>query len=842
MWETEPFPLAASLCLDRTGFVMSSLSRAVQIRREAELALRIPYSAQVAEGIVKSVFGDYVQIFRLAGASFESADDVELNTWHERLNVLWRNVASPQIALWAHLVRRREQVAPGSGNGAGFAQRLAEHYRQRLSGETLMVNELYVTTVYRPVPLRAASQVSRLLSRAQRDASHLELRDALDACDKLRQTVCASLERYEPEPLGVYRSAGRLYSRPLEFLSLLLSAEYLPVPLPSAPLSNALGGARVLFGNEAIEYRGATETRLGAILGIKEYASPSVVGMYDALLSAAFPFVLTQSFTFLTKAAGQGLLQRQFNRMLNAGDFAVSQAQELKEALDALTANQFVMGDHHFSLQVLTDASDRGSTEASARLIESLNDRVAIARSLLADTGMTVAREDLALEAAFWAQLPGNFPMRPRKAAITSRNFCAMVPFHNHPSGRATGNHWGDALALLVTSARSPYYFSLHASDPTAPDGGSRKDTGHTFICGPTGSGKTVLIGFLITMLSRQGATQVILDKDRGLEILVRALGGEYLPLRNGIPTGFNPLQLPTSANNEEFLKLWLSSLARPVGGRALTVREQADLDQALRGTLALEQPERRLSRLVEFLDPTDPEGVHARLARWCEATRGDYGWAFDNAEDSVVSRLGGRPIVGFDVTEFLDNDTVRAPVTLYLFHLVRRLLDGRRLVCWMDEFWRLLADPAFERFAKDGPKTWRKLNGVMCVATQSASDVLESAISRTIIEQTPTKILFPNVDASEEEYVGGFGLTEREFKLVKEQLEPGSRAFLVKQGHHSVVCQLDLKGFEAELAVISGRAVEVERMHRIIARVGSDPSQWLPSFLGRNEGELPCH
>ncbi len=59
----------------------------------------------------------------------------------------------------------------------------------------------------------------------------------------------------------------------------------------------------------------------------------------------------------MTKATAQGLLQRQFNRMANAGDFAVSQAEELKEALDALTSNEFVMGDHHFSLQVLADAT-----------------------------------------------------------------------------------------------------------------------------------------------------------------------------------------------------------------------------------------------------------------------------------------------------------------------------------------------------------------------------------------------------------------------------------------------------------------------------------------------------
>ena len=62
--------------------------------------------------------------------------------------------------------------------------------------------------------------------------------------------------------------------------------------------------------------------------------------------------------------------------------------------------------------------------------------------------------------------------------------------------------------------------------------------------------------------------------------------------------------------------------LARPHGGGPLTVRQQADLDQALHGTLALQRSARRLSRLIEFLDPTDPEGIHARLARWCASTQ----------------------------------------------------------------------------------------------------------------------------------------------------------------------------------------------------------------------------
>lgn len=809
------------------------MKRATALRREMPAALRIPYRVQLSPNVVRTEAGDYVQVFRLDGASFETADDEVLNNWHERLNVLWRNIAAPNVALWMHVIRRRERVGskgPDDSAAADFAERLSTRYQARLSTETLMVNELYLSVAYRPIAGAAPNLVARLLSAKAGEHRLAEHTDALDACEKLAQTVGSSLARYDPERLGVYESSGRLYSHVLEFFGQLVNADLSPVPLPTAPLDEVLSTTRIIFGSETIEYRLPTQTRFGAILGIKEYASPTTVGMYNVLLSAPFEFVLTQSFAFLTKAAGQGLLQRQYNQMANAGDFAVSQAEQLKDALDDLTSNDFVMGDHHFTLQVLTPLVDRQTGNSNEQRLKSLNDDVALARAILADTGMTTAREDLALEAAFWAQLPACFPMRPRKAPITSRNFCAMAPLHNFPAGRPTGNHWGDALALLVTSARSPYYFSLHASDPHDPDGGSRKDTGHTFICGPTGSGKSVLIGFLVTLLARQGATQVIFDKDRGLDILTRALGGTYLPLRNGVPTGFNPLQLPPTAETIEFLKVWLRALVR--GTVPLTIPEEGDLDAALMGTLALDASARRLSRLIEFTDATRSEGIHMRLARWCESTQGHYAWVFDNAEDSLVGQLAKASLFGVDVTEFLDNALTRAPVTLYLFHVIRKLLDGRKFVCWMDEFWKLLSDPSFEGFAKDGPKTWRKLNGVMCLATQSASDVLDSPISRTIIEQTPTKILFQNPDANAAEYIEGFGLSEREFKLIKEQIEPGSRQFLIKQGHYSVVCQLDLKGFDAELKVISGRASTVEELQRLIARTGSDPRQWLPSFL----------
>jgi len=810
---------------------MTAVNRLAASRRESSAARQIPYTAHVSDSLARTQAGDYVQVFRLGGASFESADDDELNNWHERLNVTWRNIASPNVALWAHVLRRRERTAPGAMTGGRFAATLARKYRERLAGETLMVNELYLSVVYRPVTGVTTGAAAKLLSRTARGGENADLADAIEVCEKLGQTVAASLARYEPERLSVYNADGRCYSRLLEFFGVLVNGEWQAIPLPRAPLNEVLATTRPLFGSEVIEYRLPSETRLGAFLGIKEYPTPTSVGMYNTLLSAPFEFVLAQSFSFLTKGTAQGLLQRQYNRMANAGDFAISQAEELKEALDALTANEFVMGDHHFTLQVLTPLAEARSG-ADTGLLKRLNDDVALARTMLADCGMAVAREDLALEAAFWAQLPGCFSLRPRKAPISSRNFAAMVPFHNYPVGRATGNYWGDALALLITSARSPYYFSLHASDPRDPEGGSRKDTGHTFICGPTGSGKTVFIGFMVSMLAGQGATQVVFDKDQGLEILVRALGGVYLPLKPGEPTGFNPLQLEPTPVNVEFLKAWLRMLAR--GAAPLTTREQTDLDQALRGTLALESPARRLSRLIEFTDPTRSDGIHARLARWCRSVDGEYAWVFDNPVDSVVPQLARHATIGFDVTHFLAHELIRGPVNRYLFHLVEQLLDGRRLVCWVDEFSNALADADFESFADNAPKTWRKLNGVLCAATQTASGVLGSRIARTIVEQTATKVFFPNPDADARNYIDGFGLTEREFKLLKEQIEPGSRMFLVKQGHYSIVCALDLKGFDGEIAVISGRRQTVEQMHQIMRTVGTEAAQWLPVFLQR--------
>jgi len=114
---------------------------------------------------------------------------------------------------------------------------------------------------------------------------------------------------------------------------------------------------------------------------------------------------------------------------------------------------------------------------------------------------------------------------------------------------------------------------------------------------------------------------------------------------------------------------------------------------------------------------------------------------------------------------------------------------------------------------------------------TQSPSDALRLEISRTLVEQCPTLILFPNPQADRKEYREYLGLSEREFKLIKTDLPEGCGMFLLKQGRHSTVVRLPLDGMDDDMAVLSARTTNLALMDRLIAQYGEAPDAWVPHF-----------
>ncbi|WP_020211024.1 VirB4 family type IV secretion/conjugal transfer ATPase [Gilvimarinus chinensis] len=816
-----------------------------KLAMEAGGEAHIPITSHVDPNTLRTKDGKLIQIIKVEGVPHETSDTAALNQWKNSRNFLWRSIADSRVSVWTHIVRHKKSEYPAGQFKDGFSKQLNKKYRESLKNTEMYVNDLYICVVRQGSTDKVAgfSEVLKsLLSKSNNESIRLAQAKQVGALNESSRKILKGLGPYNARLLSVYSrdlrgiraqivktddaasvtdstlriteskerkllKEGALipYSEPLEFIGFLVNGFWRHIPMGYTNAGKTVLASRIHFKKELFVVESTNRSRVGGTISIKEYHEKTAPGMIDGLLTLPVEFVLTQSFTFKSKSAAIHLLSQHQSRMKNAGDLAEAQINDLDDALSDLTANKFCMGDHHFTLTALSNN------------VKTLADDLALCEAELSECGVLTAREYLGLEAAFWAQIPANNSYIARKAPITSTNFSSLVSLHNYPQGSLKGNHWGPAVALLKTVSGTPYYFNFHYP----------KDLGNTTVIGPSGAGKTVLMLFLMAMLEKLNPRQIFFDKDRGAEIFIRAQGGTYSPIEAGVPTGFNPLQLPDTERNRKFLRDWLAKLAEDPS-RPHTAEDLEQFATAVNGNYKLDKRDRRLSNIYDFFQYSGENDIKARLKGWLE--NGDRGWVFDNEEDSL--ELDAR-LMGFDVTDFLDDATIRTPLLMYLFHRINGIIDGSRLGITLDEGWKLLDDEYFGARYKDWLKVLRKQNGFTVFGTQEPADVLTSAVGSTILSQSPTKIFLPNPDAQRKDYVEGFGLTDREFDLIK-STPIESRRFIIKQGKKSVVAELDLANMDDEIAVLSGTTANVDLMNRIRAEVGDDPADWLPIFHER--------
>jgi len=539
-------------------------------------------------------------------------------------------------------------------------------------------------------------------------------------------------------------------------------------------------------------------------------------------------YVVTHSFSPKSRYDAMKTLERTRGMMISSGDKSFTQIAELDHAMDQLASGNFVLGEYHFSLAIY--ALDQVT----------LSQNVAAARAELSNAGFVTTREDLAICSAFYAQLPANWKYRTRIANLSSLNFLGLSPLHNFAMGKRDNNPWGQCVTVLQTTNGQPYFFNFHATLETEKSEGE-KAIANTMVIGKSGTGKTALINFLLSQVQKFDPKPTIFffDKDRGAEIFVRACGGAYIALENGQPTGFNPFQCDYTESNVQFLSSLIKEL---VGKTRYTASEEEDILRAVKAMLDTPMHLRSMTNFQKSLPNHGDGSLYAEIKKW---TKGNsLGWVFDNPKDEID--FSHANIIGFDYTEIIDNTQVRSPVISYLIHRMEALIDGRRFIYVMDEFWKILdGGSGLKDFAKNKQKTIRKQNGLGVFATQSPEDALRSDISAALIEQTATMILLPNPTADREDYMDGLKLTESEFQVVK-NLDERSRCFLVKQGHASAVCQLNLRGMDNELAVISASTDNIEIMDRIVHEEAErhemplnqvTPEMWLERFYSERKG-----
>ena len=786
-----------------------------EAHRERPMATHIPYLRHVADSVVSLESGALISVVRLNGLFFQTEDQVELNMRSEVQNTMVRALGSSRYALWSTVIRRQvDTELPGTFPDE-FGARLNARYMDQLRRKRLFTNDIYLTLVRSRMrgALGMTDTVRAILDRAAgRSSQDHRLSEVVTELEEVVANMVKELHKYGARPLGIVYRDGQPYSEPCAFLNTILTAGVeRPMRLPRMGIRNYVGTSRLHFGKRTMHAQAAVEqdSRFGAILAIKEYPPYSGPGMLDGLLQMNHEFILTQSFTIADKPIAQERITR-LQRQISASDEGGSSVEaDIDDALDALMNQQSVFGFHHLTLLALS------------RDLEGVGRAVSDLGSCLTDMNINWIREDLNMEAAFWAQLPGNHAYIARSAMLSSANFSGLSSMHNFASGQRDDLHWRTPITILETTSQTPYWFSFH-----------RRDIGHFLVTGPTGSGKTVVLTFLLAQAFRiePRPRAVFFDKDRGGEIFIRALGGTYEVLMPGTPTGFNPLQMENTAPNREFLLRLLKVMLRPGERLDFTQEEDDTLERAI-GRLMQEPAQQRtlrnLAGLLQGGSRAHANDLYSRLRPWVD---GEKAWLF-NAEQDALS-FGTAGLFGFDMTNILSVAELRTPTLMYLFHRLDELLDGRPAMFFMDEGWQLLSDPEFSAFIIDKMKTIRKANGIVGFGTQSAADIARAAASHTLIEQSATNIHFPNPRADEESYINRFGLTFKEFNFIK-NTPPEKRAFLIKHGTDSVIARLDLSAMPDLVKVLSGRRDTVEECAALRAQHGDDPEAWLAEFCG---------
>lgn len=167
--------------------------------RELEPETFIPYVRHVDETTIALDSRALMVMIALDGVSFETADPLDLNGLHRDLNTLYRNLADERLALWAHIIRRRDNDYPDGAFTNPFSATLNAKYRARMVEEDLFRNDLYLTLLWYPTrdPAEKMTKILSRLRRARRAGRELDEEALKQLHDKVTD-VTAGLKRFQP--------------------------------------------------------------------------------------------------------------------------------------------------------------------------------------------------------------------------------------------------------------------------------------------------------------------------------------------------------------------------------------------------------------------------------------------------------------------------------------------------------------------------------------------------------------------------------------------------------------------------------------------------------------------
>ena len=774
-----------------------------QYKRSADqLADHLPWAALVAPGVVLNKDGSLQRTARYYGPDLESATPEELVSISARANNILRRFG----AGWALFfeARRSEAIGyPALGAETGIAALIDAERRAAFEGQIDQHFEthFYLTLTYLPEPDAASKAGQAFIDTPDRAATdrdwHYELKTFATRSDTVIDMFASFMPCVEPLDDG----------ETLTFLHSTISTKHHRVSPPPTPIYlDACLVDTPLYGGMAPRL-GDHHLRTLTVLGFPNQTQP---GLLDALnhlemgyrwVTRFIPLDKEEATRTLTKLRRQWFNKRKsvaalLREVMYSQPTALidsdadNKVADADQALQALGGDDVAFGYMTMTVSIL-DTDIHRADERIRRIEQVIN-----------GLGFTAMRETLNAVEAWLGSLPGHVYANVRQPLVHTLNLVHLMPLSAVWAGPERNAHLdGPPLLYALSSGATPFRLSTHVGD-----------VGHMMVLGPTGAGKSVLLAFLALQFYRYPNAQVfIFDKGGSARAMTLAMGGGHHQLGRTAKLSFQPLSGIDHPGERAWALEWLLLL---LANERIDISPdiKAELWAGLTSLATAPASERTLTGLSVLLASNS---LKAALQPF--TLDGPFGQCLDADRDGLD--LSG--LHCFETEELMGEGALIVPVLTYLFHRLEARFDGRPTLVVLDEAWVFLDNPLFAARIREWLKVLRKKNVSVIFATQSLTDVIDSAIAPAIIESCPQRLFLPNERAQErqsrEAYIR-MGLNERQIELISQAIP--KRQYYLQSRRGNRLFDLTLGTLALSVCAASS-PVDQQLIDRILSDVG---------------------
>lgn len=751
------------------------------IEDDVEESDYVPYACLYNENTILTKNGELLQTIKITGLSRELLGHDAKDLREVLRTAVKAHIPNDSFAIWLHTIRREQDVMAGGIFTNDFANKINSAWATQNRFHKQFINEVYISIAIEGQDARITNPAvftRGLIPRLDIKWRFNYIEGIYKRLNDVTENMLRDLEAYGAKRLGLYEEQGVFYSEQFRFLEQLINLVDRPMPVAMEDLSSYLTSGDVTFSYNAMEVRTFEgRRRFGTVITLKEYKEASLKAI-DKFLLLPMEFIVTQCVNFVNPRTAFSKYQQQKYYFDIGGASELSQQSEVDRILTGDRGKPNDFGEQQISIFLLADS------------MRQLEFNVKNSIKFLGDHGLVTVREDLKFEECYWAQLPGNFIFVNRMAPTDTLHIGGFANLSNYPVGSRHGALWGEAVTTFHTANGTPYFFNFHQGD-----------SGHTVLIGPPRSGKSVLMHFLLTQVTKFSPQIFYFDHHDAAGTLATALDGSALPVSAQTPVPlFNPFWLSNTENNRNFLIRLFNVMAKASGG-ALTAEDKAAIQQALERIYAGPAAEKHFAAFIRIFGEISPASVQA-FGPW--SGNGRYAMLFANTQAPAFAKFQVFQTRGLE-----EEPMVFAAATSFLLQYMTSTRDGSPSVFAFNDAWATLRMTHIAEQADAWMQFLTSKNTLCLLATDDPAGAAAETTTPAILNNAFTQFYLPDNEA-DTYYKEIFGLNDIEFAYL-EAMDTEQRHFLLKQSGVSIVAELNLSKMDEFLSVLAGKHHEYD-------------------------------